>query len=161
MLKKRLKMVLDFEVVIEELNDEMLRSYYRKFTNYEETIEDLELWANIRRQIRLQRALLEDESTLRRFLTHVVIDEVDASLDSRLGEIFGVRGMWVEEDILGPLFSQLEDEDEDFFVTVSEDGSLFENVEVLNFSFKSSFTGAALFEETDFAVEGTLDERGE
>lgn len=68
--------------------------------------------------------------------------------------------MWVEEDILGPLFSQLDHEDEDFFVTVSEDGALFENVEVLNFSFKSKFTGAALFEETDCAVEGTLDDRG-
>lgn len=159
MLKKRLRMVLDFEVVIEELTDETLHSYYRQFTNYEETIEDLEFWANIRRQIRLQRALLEDESTLRRFLTHVVVDEVDASLDSRLGEVFGVEGLWVEEDILGPLFSQLGHEDENFFVTVSEDGALFENVEVLNFSFKSSLTGAALFEETSNAAEGILDDR--
>lgn len=91
MLKKRLRMVLDFEVVIEELTDETLRSYYRKFTNYEETIRDLALWANLSRQIRLQRALLADESTLRRFLTHVVIDEVDASLDSRLGDLWSKR----------------------------------------------------------------------
>ena len=150
-------MVLDFEVAIEELTDETLRSYYRQFTNYEETVGDLEFWANISRQVRLQRALLEDESTLRRFLTHIVTSEVDASLDSRLGEVFGVGGLWAEEEILGPLFSQLGEEDKNFFLQVSEGGDLFEHVEVLSFAFKSRWIGASLFEETYSAPGEILD----
>jgi hypothetical protein len=91
-LEKRLRMVLDFEVTVEELTDESLREYYRRFKSYEEMVGDVEMWANVTRQARLQRALLEDNEALGRFLTLVVVDEVDSRLDGRLGEVFGVGG---------------------------------------------------------------------
>lgn len=89
---KRLRMTLDFEVEVEELTDESLREYYRQFPDFEETVGNRELWANISRQIRLQHALLGDAEALRRYLTHVVVTEVDASLDSKLAAAFGVGG---------------------------------------------------------------------
>jgi hypothetical protein len=94
MIAKRLRMVLDFEVTVEELTDEGLHEYYRRSKGYEELAGDAEMWANVTRQLRLQRALLEDEEALGRFITLVVVDEVDSRLDGRLGEVFGVGGMW-------------------------------------------------------------------
>src|SRR5215211_4522 len=91
-LEKRLRMVLDFEVTIEELTEEGLREYYRQFTGGEEGAANAEEWAGRSRQIRLQRALLEDDGALGRFLAYVVTNEVDSSLDSRLREAFGVGG---------------------------------------------------------------------
>lgn len=156
-LRKRLRMTLDFEVEVEELTDERLHEYYRQSSNYEELASDLELWENLRRQIRLQSALLEDEGALRRFLTHVVVNEVDPSLDGRLGEVFGVGGMWVEEGILEPLFSRLGEEDERYFREVSdgEAGHLYENIVVLDRSFVARWIGARL-EEIQVVAEGAL-----
>jgi hypothetical protein len=38
MLKRRLRMVLDFEVEVEELTEEGLHAHYRQFGNYEELV---------------------------------------------------------------------------------------------------------------------------
>lgn len=135
MTEKRLRMTLDFEVEVEELTDERLREYYRRFGNYEELVGDTETWENISRQRRLQRALLEDEEALGRFLTYVVVDEVDSRLDSRLGETFHVRGARAEEDILGPVFARLGENDARYFREVTETGTLWEAVEALSKSF--------------------------
>jgi hypothetical protein len=156
MLKKRLRMVLDFEVTVEEVTDEVLREYYRQFTNYEEMVGDKELWTNISRQTRLQQVLLKDEEALRRFLTHVVTSEVDSTLDSRIGEVFGVGGVRAEEEILEPLFSRLGDEDKGYFREVNEAGALFEAIEVLSRSIRGRWMGASL-EEVKLVVEGSFD----
>lgn len=157
MVEKRLRMSLDFEVSVEEITDESLREHYRRSSNYAEIVGDLEVWANLSRQIRLQRALFEDEEALRRFLAFVVTDEVDSSLDSRLGEVFGVSGNQNEEEILGPVFGRLEEEDARYFREVSAAGSLFESIEVLSRSFKVRWTGASL-EEIKNVAEGLFDE---
>lgn len=158
MLKKRLRMTLDFEVVVEDVTDETLRDWYRQFTNFDETVGDAELWANISRQIRLQRALLEDEEALNRYLTYVVTVEVDPSIDSKVGEVFGVGGEHLEEEIFGPLFSRLGEEDERFFREMSEEGVLFDNIEVLSWSFKISWAGATL-EEIRAVAEDSFDDQ--
>lgn len=62
-------MVPDFEVTVEELTEEGLREYYRQFTGGEVGAANAEERACRDRQIRLQRALLEDDEALRRFLT--------------------------------------------------------------------------------------------
>jgi len=144
MRAKRLRMVLDFDVTVEELTDESLREYYRRFRSYEEMAGDLETWANVTRQLRLQRALLEDEEALGRFLTQVVVDEVDSRLDSRLGEVFGVSGMLAEEEILGRVFSRLDEEDAEFYRELSEGEVLHENIEALSRSFRAKWTSATL-----------------
>src|ERR1051325_708228 len=132
MIEKQLRMTLSFKVYVEEITDESLREYYQRFSNYDELIGDVELWANLSRQIRLQHALLEDEDALRKFLTFVVSDEVDSSINSQLGEVFGVGGRRNEEDILAPVFSRLGEEDARYFHEVSEAGTLFESIEVLS-----------------------------
>jgi hypothetical protein len=146
MLKKRLRMVLNFEVEVEELTEENLRDYYRRFKSYEEMVGDAEMWANVSRQLRLQRALLEDEEALGRFLTLVVVNEVDSRLDGRLGEVFGVGGMWGEEEILGPVFSRLSEEDAEFYRELSEGQVLHENIEALSRSFRVVWQSARLEE---------------
>lgn len=156
MLKKRLRMVLDFEVTVEELTEEGLRQYYRRFKSYEEMAGDSEMWANVCRQPRLQRALLEDEEALRRFLTLVVVGEVDSRLDSRLGEVFGVGGMWGEEEILGPVCSRLDEEDANFYREVIEGEALHDNIEALSRSFRGVWNGATL-EEVRLVAEGTIE----
>lgn len=91
MLKKRLRMVLDFEVEVEELTEEGLHLHYGRFANYEELVADRAWWENARRQLRLQRVLMEDEEALRKYLTYVAAMEVDDRRDSRICEVFGVR----------------------------------------------------------------------
>jgi hypothetical protein len=156
MLKKRLRMVLDFEVEVEELTDESLRGYYRRFKSYEEMVGDSETWANVSRQLRLQRALLGDEEALGRFLTLVVVGEVDSRLDGRLGEVFAVGGMWGEEEILGPVISRLDEEDANFYRELIEGEVLHENIEALSRSFRAVWKSATL-EEVRPVAEGTIE----
>ena len=152
-----LRMVLDFEVEVEGLTDESLREYYRRFPDFEGTVGNRELWANISRQIRLQRALLGDVESLRRYLTHVVVTEVDASLDSKLAAAFGVGGLRAEEEILEPLFPRLGEEDEQFYCEVSEDDLLADNTGPLEGSFRCRWVAARL-EEVRVVGEGKLGE---
>lgn len=153
-IAKRLRMTLDFEVEVAQITDESLREHYRHSSNYEELVGDAELWANLGRQVRLQRALLEDEEALRQFITFVVADEVDASTNSLLGEVFGVGGERSEEDILGPVFRRLSAEDARYLREASEVGELFESIEVLSRSFKVRWTAARL-EEVTVVAKGT------
>lgn len=156
-LKKQLRMTLDFKVSVNEITDESLREYYRPFTNYADIVGDAEFWANIGRQVRLQKVLLEDEEALRRFLAYVVVDEVDSTFDSRLREVFGVNGEWIEEEILEPVFSRLDEDDAKYFREVSEAGALWENVEVLSKSFAVKWTAASL-DEMQTVMVGSFDE---
>lgn len=159
MLKKRLRMVLDFEVEVEELTEEGLHLHYRQFGNYEELVADSGWWENARRQLRLQRVLLADEEALRKYFTYVAAVEVDDSNDSRLCEVFGVGGERAEEDILEPLLSRLSEEDEEFYREVEKEDILFHNVEALSRSFKVRMIRAVM-EEVSTMAEGTI-ERGE
>jgi hypothetical protein len=156
-LEKRLRMVLDFEVEVEELTEEGLHEHYRQSENYEELVGDGGWWENAKRQIGLQRTLLEDEGALGKFLTLVVTTELDGSVESRLAEVFGVGGDRTEEDILEPLFSRLSEEDERFYRGVSEEGILFDNTEPLSRSFKGRWTRATL-EEIQAVTEGAVDD---
>jgi hypothetical protein len=154
MLKKRLRMVLDFEVEVEELTEEWLHAHYRHFANYEDLVADREWWENARRQMKLQRLLLEDEDALRKYFTYVAAVEVDDSKDIRICEVFGVGGERAEEDILETLFLRLSEEDARFYREVAD--VLFENVEALSRSFKGRMTGAKM-EEVSMVVEGRLE----
>src|ERR1043166_6568715 len=89
-VKKRLRMTLDFEVTISEITEESLREHCRVFTDSNELLADPETHRNLGRQQRLQRALLADEESLRRFLTYVVVSEVNSNIGSRLGGMFGL-----------------------------------------------------------------------
>lgn len=155
MLKKRLRMVLDFEVEVEELTDESLREHYRHMGNFEEVVGDTEFWDNVRRQIRLQRTLLEDEQVLNKYLTYVAAVEVDGSTDSELAGVFGVGSDTPEEDIFEPLFSKLSRDDERFYRQVSKGKILFDQIEPLSRSFKAKWTGATL-EEINALAEGSF-----
>jgi hypothetical protein len=157
MTAKRLRMTLDFEVEVEELTDERLREYYRRFTNYEELAGDPETWENISRQRRLQRALLEDEEALRRFLTYAVVDEVDSRLDSRLGGAFRVRGAQIEEAILEPVFARLGEADARYFKELTEAGTLWEGVEAMSRCFVVRWR-AAVLEDVRVIAEGMVDD---
>jgi hypothetical protein len=154
MMKKRLRMVLDFEVEVEELTEERLHLHYGRFANYEELAADREWWENAKRQIRLQRVLLEDEEALRKYLTYVAAVEVDDSSESRICEVFGFKGERAEEEILETLFSRLSAEDARFYREVSEDEEdiLFENVEALSRSFRGKWTRAMMEEIVTVAV---------
>lgn len=156
MIEKRLRMSLDFEVSVSEITDESMRDYYRRFRNFEAMVGDEEFWANLSRQVRLQRALLEDDESLCRFLTYAVVNEVDSRLDSRLGEVFSVNGRRIEEEILEPLFSRLGEEDAQYFMEMSAAGTLWENVEVMNKSFIVRWKGATLDEVRSIA-DGSVD----
>ena len=154
MLKKRLRMVLDFEVEVEELTEEGLHLHYRQFRNYEELVADEGWWENARRQLRLQRVLLEDEEALRKYFTYVAAVEVDDSHDSRICEVFGVGGERAEEEILETLLSRLSEEDEQFYREVDAD-LLFHNVEALSRSFRGRMIRAVM-EEVSMVAEGII-----
>jgi hypothetical protein len=94
----------------------------------------------------VERALLEDDGALRRFLTYVVTNEVDSSLDSRLRETFGVGGERADEVILEGVFSHLDREDASYFRTAVESGTLFEAVEAVSRSIRIRWLGADISE---------------
>lgn len=156
MVQKRLRMTLDFEVSYEEITEESLREFYRGSKNSEENLADEELWANLSRQVRLQRALLEDEEAVRKYLTHVVITEVDWHLDSDLSEIFGVDPRRAEEEILAPVIERLGEDDARYFRRVSAANELFEHIEVLDRSFRARWTAATL-DEIISVAEGVME----
>lgn len=152
-LRKRLRMTLDLEVVVEELTDEYLREYYRLRTNYEEMVGDAEIWANVSRQRPLQRALLEDSEALRRYLVYVATAEVDPSPDGGLGEMFGVDEERAEEEILGSVLGRLSREDAAYFRESIAGKVLFEATEALSQSFRVRWVGGVL-EEVRVVGEG-------
>lgn len=153
---KRLRLTLDFEVFIEELTNESLCEYYRKFPGYEDTIANAEQWGDLRRQIPLQRALLDDNEALSRFLTYIVTNEVDPSLDSRLREEFGVGGERADEVILESVFSRLDADDARYFREASKSESLFEAVEAQSRSVRVRQVGADI-SEVVVAAEPTVE----
>lgn len=157
MIRKRLRMTLDFEVKVEELTDERLREYYRR-SGEEGLIGDEELRENLTRQVRLQRALLEDEGALRRFLTYTVVGEVDPTLDGKLGGVFGVAGLHAEEEILGPVLARLGQEDARYFTEAIEAGALTDYAPALNSSCAARWVGARLDE---VKVEGEVEKIAE
>lgn len=161
MLKKRLRMVLDFEMEFEELTEEGLHAHYRQFSNYEELVADSGWWENAMRQLRLQRVLLEDEEALRKYFTYVAAVEVDDSSDSRICEVFGVGGERAEEDILETLFPRLSEADEKFYRELDAEDILFENVEALSRSIRGKWMGALLLEGTSIVAEGVFDYQAE
>src|ERR1044071_10283955 len=91
LLEKRLRMALDFVVEVVELTDETLRDYYSQFPGFDERVADA-VWADLSRQIRLQRALLEDDEALEKFLAYVVTKEVGSGLHSRMRARLGGGG---------------------------------------------------------------------
>jgi hypothetical protein len=103
----------------------------------------------------LQRALLEDDEALRRFLTYVVTNEVDPSIDSRLREEFRVGGERADEVILESVFLRLEAEDARYFREASKSESLFEAVEALSRSVRVRQVGADISEVVAAAAEPT------
>lgn len=145
-IRKRLRMTLDFEVEVEDLTDESLRRHYGRFGNAEELVGDT-VWANLSRQGRLQRALMEDEKALGRYLTYVAVCEVDASTGSRLGEVFGVGMQEAEEEIMGPIFPRLEETDARYFMEACAEGVLFESVEALSRSVRVRMVAARIDEQ--------------
>jgi hypothetical protein len=146
MVEKRLRMTLDFEVTISEITEEGLREHCRMFTNFEELMADPETHKNMERQQRLQRALLADEEALRRFLTYVIVGEVNSNVGSRLGEMFGMGREETEEEILGPVFVRLDEEDARYYREASAAGMLWEYAELLSSSFVARWAGASLDE---------------
>lgn len=143
-LAKRLRMTLDFEVEVEELTDEGLRRHYQSSKNFAELVGDSALWKNLSRQICLQRALVEDGEALGKYLTYAAVCEVDPSTGGRLGEVFGVGRGVEEEELLGPVFHRLGEDDANYFREVSADGVLFESVEALSQSFKVRWVSSVL-----------------
>src|ERR1700749_1491917 len=155
MIKRRLRMVLDFEGTVEELTEEWLHAHYRRFKNYKEIVADAEQWADICRQVRLQRALLMDEQVLRRYLTYVATTEVDGSKRSELAEVFGVSGEEPEAEIFSPLFSRLSDEDARYYLGESARQQFYEAIEEVSTSVRMSWVGAILEEVEPVAVGKT------
>lgn len=155
-LEKRLRVALDFAVKVEELTDETLRDYYSQFPGFDEKVADA-VWADLSRQIRLQRALLGDNEALEKFLAYVVTNEIDSSLDSRLREAFGVGGERADEVILESVFLRLDPENASYFRTAAESGTLFEAVEAVSRSIKVRWAGADISEITVTAQLATED----
>jgi hypothetical protein len=156
-ITRRLRMVLDFEVTVEELTEGWLHAHFRRFKGYEEIVADAGQWADICRQVRLQRALLEDERVLRRYLTYVVATEVDGSTQSELAEVFGVGGEEPEAGIFTPLLSRLGEEDARYYRGEMAREEFYEAMEEVSRSVRARWVGARL-EEVNTVAEGRPEE---
>lgn len=140
---KHLRLTMDFEIEISDITKETIDRYYRRLNNYEELIQKPESWETAARQNRLLLALLADPEALDRFLTFIVTNEVNPCEDSRLPEVFSVK---TEDEIMQPLFSRLSDEDAAFFRDVSEAGFLWDNMEMVDDSFRVKWAESSIVE---------------
>ena len=134
-VEKRLRMTLDFRVLIGELKEEGVGSDGGK--NGEQGQD------YVARQERLLRALLRDERVLAEFITYLVTDRVCGHADSDLVKVFGVRS---QEEMLEPVYSAMGEEDARFFREAVEEGVFFESTEQMEWCFGVEWTGASLTE---------------
>jgi hypothetical protein len=142
-LERRLRLTLDFEVEVGEITEEAVRRYYRRHTNYEELMRDPGTWEMAARQNRLLLALLGDPEMLDSFLTFIVADEVCPGADVRLKEVLRVGQ---EEEVMETVYGRLGGEDTEFYREVSAEGLLWENMELVNESFRVRWAGGSLAE---------------
>ena len=133
-VEKRLRMTLDFRVLIGELEEEGAGSG--------DDGKDGEQGRDyVARQERLLRALLRDERVLAEFITYLVTDRVCGHADSDLVKVFGVKS---QEEMLEPVYSAMGEEDARFFRGAVEEGVFFESTEQMEWCFGVEWTGASL-----------------
>lgn len=143
MLKKRLKLTLDFEVEITEITEESVRSHYRLHNNYEEVMRSPDTWEIAARQNRLLLRLSEDREALDRFLAFIITGEVCPCADSRLAEVFRLGK---EEDVIRSVYDRMDSQDSEFFREVSEEGLLWDNMQLVDERFQIRWAGGSIEE---------------
>jgi hypothetical protein len=141
MFDKRLRLTVDFRITAGEITREFVEDFYRDYVNFQEMMENELTWELMGRQNRLLQALIGNAEALNKFLTYVILGEVDPAGGSQLREMFGVQS---EEEILGPVINSLERDDVEFFEGVIKDGLFHENTELFEYRVGVEWLGATL-----------------
>lgn len=143
MLEKRIRLTVDFNITADEITREFVEDFYRNYVNYQELMKDELTWEHVGRQNRLLHALTGNARALNKFLTYVILGEVDPGMGSRLRKMLDVEH---EIEILRPVIESLEVDDMEFFKGVIEDGLFHENTEQFEYRVAVEWLGAQLTE---------------
>jgi hypothetical protein len=131
MLEKRLRLTVDFKISAGEITRETVEHYYRDYVNYQELMKNELMWEIAAKENRLLQALIKNDEALNRFLTYVILDEVDPAKGSHLRKMLQVGR---EEEILESVIQSLEEGDVNFFKRVTEKGLFHENTKLFEHS---------------------------
>lgn len=143
MLEKRIRLTVDFKITAGEITREFVEDFYRNYVNYKELTEDELTWEHVGRQNRLLQALIGNAEALDKFLTYIILGEVDPGMGSRLRKMLDVEH---EIEILGPVIESLRGDDVEFFKGVIEDGLFHENTEQFEYRVAVEWIRARLTE---------------
>jgi hypothetical protein len=154
MLEKRLRLTVDFKIIADEITRQTVENYYRHYVNYQELMRSALTWEIAERENRLLHTLIQNAEALDRFLTYVILDEVDPAEGSRVRELLQVGN---EEEILEPVILSLNEEDVEFFKGVCAEGLFHENTQLFKYSVSVEWLGARVMEIR--VLEGSVTER--
>jgi hypothetical protein len=127
--ERRVSLTLEFKIAFREITPETAVEVQEP-SDPAGVLGDVALMADVDREGRILRALLEDEEALRQFIACAVIDEVAAGDGDLLREGLKVKS---EEEALQPVIEALGGEVAEYYEGMRE-GMFAENIELLIFS---------------------------
>jgi hypothetical protein len=151
-VEKRFRMVLDFKIIIVEITEDRVQEYYRFHGNDQDKMERARVWESAKRQNRLLRALIKNQEALDKFLTHIIMEEIDFS-DAELKKVFQVES---EREMLNIVISKLAKKDALYFQELQDEDSFWENAEMFGESFVIELVGVSLA-ETRIIKQGLIE----
>ena len=134
-MNKRVRFTLEVVYQNDGLTNEVIKDSWKRFSDYEEMLENKESWENTEYSKRLLETLLSDELLLSKYLKFLVMSEIE-QLDFRsLQKIFNTPDQ-DELTVLQEATQKLNYVDRAWFGQVIDDGVLSENTYELSDSFK-------------------------
>jgi hypothetical protein len=100
MMEKRLRLTVDFMLLIAAMGQDDVEEYYRDRTEAGRVAPPLAPREAAERLLLLLEALARDEEAWSKYLTVVMLTELDPEGATRLWEMLGVES---EEEVLGPV----------------------------------------------------------
>jgi hypothetical protein len=146
-LNRRFRMTLDFTLAVHEITQESVRQYFKGAQDISQS-----QWEMAERQNRLLLALLKNEEVLTRFLTYLITDEAWSAVAIDYANVFEVDET---EEILEPVYSNLDEGDAEFFGRAREGEVFTDCTEMLEESFNVRCTRATIT-EVQIVAEGNV-----
>lgn len=141
-LERHYRVTLDFRLLLRPITPEVCQESFF-FNDKSTSAGEPHFRENIERQRRLYRLLRNDSAVLERYLLAVLTQEAGNCVYEGLPNAFDAVE---EEELLVPLYEEMEEEDSQFFEECREVGALDANTELIAKAFKVEWVAAEVAE---------------
>jgi hypothetical protein len=152
---KRVSVTVEFKIAFREITPETVLEMNPSY-DPAKVLGNEALMGDVERQVKLLRALLEDEEAVRQFIACAVIDEIAAGGGELLREGLKVKS---EDEALRPVIQALGGEVAEYYEGVREE-TFAENIELLIYSTPVRCLGVRWRVEEMSGERGESDNRG-